>query len=578
MREHFPWLVAVLLLVGVLALASPTRQARPESVAIVVPDDYLTIHEAINGAADGDTVFVKNGTYYEHVVVNKTVNLVGEESSATIVDGNGTGRVIDIVSDNVNLTGFTVQRSGSIMFPDSDAAISITGVNGCGISSNIVVDNGCFGIHLLNSNQCTISGNTFTRNTWYAIDLTTSSNNTVSTNIMLSNPNIGIGMHTSSQNNLIQGNMITNSTYGIDVARSSFNTISGNRLANNSETGIWIQDYATNNAVYGNNVTSGRYTIRIDSQASSNALSGNILTDGHTGIQISNARYTEIYNNTIAHHYAGEWDAGIRLDWAGDSRIRSNVITDNWRGILLYTSSPNVVIYRNNITYNDFGVCVASGGSNYLNVSDNQVMHNRGYGIGLTGFSSGSHYATIARNVIADNSDGIALGQYSNYHTIRKNTITQNGYGFYIEYSTQNTVWHNIIVNNTQPVHLAMGSANTWDGGYPAGGNYWGDYTDADSYKGEHQNETGGDGVWDLPYIIDVDNYDRYPLTKPLGGPAGDVDGDRDVDIFDIVRMAIVYGVEYPDPRYDRLCDVDLDGDINIFDIVAAADHYGESW
>jgi len=56
------------------------------------------------------------------------------------------------------------------------------------------------------------------------------------------------------------------------------------------------------------------------------------------------------------------------------------------------------------------------------------------------------------------------------------------------------------------------------------------------------------------------------------------VDGDRDVDIFDIVCMAGVYGVEYPDPRYDRLCDVDLDGDIDIFDIVIAAGHYGESW
>lgn len=58
----------------------------------------------------------------------------------------------------------------------------------------------------------------------------------------------------------------------------------------------------------------------------------------------------------------------------------------------------------------------------------------------------------------------------------------------------------------------------------------------------------------------------------------GDVDGDLDVDIFDIVRIADVYGVKYPNPRYDWLCDMDLDGDIDIFDIVAAASHYGESW
>ena len=58
----------------------------------------------------------------------------------------------------------------------------------------------------------------------------------------------------------------------------------------------------------------------------------------------------------------------------------------------------------------------------------------------------------------------------------------------------------------------------------------------------------------------------------------GDFDGDRDVDIFDIVVIAGVYGVSRPDPRYDESCDVDNDGDIDIFDIVAAAGNYGKSY
>ena len=119
---------------------------------------------------------------------------------------------------------------------------------------------------------------------------------------------------------------------------------------------------------------------------------------------------------------------------------------------------------------------------------------------------------------------------------------------------------------------------NSWDSGYPSGGNYWDNYMDVDSYKGAYQNHTGDDGVWDHPFVIDGSNQDRYPLTRALGGPAGDVDGDRDVDIFDIVRMSDAYGIEYPDPQYDRLSDMDLDGDIDIFDIVAAAGNYGESW
>ena len=35
------------------------------------PGNYSTIQEAINDANNGDTVFVYNGTYYEHVTINK---------------------------------------------------------------------------------------------------------------------------------------------------------------------------------------------------------------------------------------------------------------------------------------------------------------------------------------------------------------------------------------------------------------------------------------------------------------------------------------------------------------------------
>ena len=59
---------------------------------------------------------------------------------------------------------------------------------------------------------------------------------------------------------------------------------------------------------------------------------------------------------------------------------------------------------------------------------------------------------------------------------------------------------------------------------------------------------------------------------------AGDVDGDRDVDIYDIVRMAGVYGVSLPDPRYDPVSDMDGDSDIDIYDIVIAAGNYGRRW
>jgi hypothetical protein len=47
---------------------------------------------------------------------------------------------------------------------------------------------------------------------------------------------------------------------------------------------------------------------------------------------------------------------------------------------------------------------------------------------------------------------------------------------------------------------------NTWDNGYPSGGNNWSDYNGTDS---------NDDGIGDTPYVISVYNTDRYPLMAP---------------------------------------------------------------
>jgi len=91
-------------------------------------------------------------------------------------------------------------------------------------------------------------------------------------------------------------------------------------------------------------------------------------------------------------------------------------------------------------------------------------------------------------------------------------------------------------------------------------------------------------GIYSIQALVWVDSDDANITNNILEFSAvlitipGDVDGDRDVDIFDIVRMAGIYGVSKPDPGYDPNCDLDGDGDIDIYDIVAAAGHYGESW
>ena len=77
-------------------------------------------------------------------------------------------------------------------------------------------------------------------------------------------------------------------------------------------------------------------------------------------------------------------------------------------------------------------------------------------------------------------------------------------------------------------------------------------------------------------------NYSLNTCTHLIGWVfvtiPGDVDGDRDVDIYDIVSMAGSYGTNEGEPDYEVNYDIEGDGDIDIFDIVSAAGNYGESW
>ena len=512
----------VLVLFALSATASPfrIRPAEGESTTWIVDDDgpadFNTIQEAVDNASSGDTVFVKAGTYYEHVAINKPVSLVGEDVSATIIDGNKTGHVVDVVSGDVNVTGFTIQNSGSIHVPELDAGICLNGTANCTISMNRLVGNGFAGISLLESDQNTIAYNNLSSAGWGGVHLMNSSRNTISAN-NIADKYGGVNGHVSSSYNNITENVIFNCTYGMFYHASTYNNICGNNISNIAVEGIWLQDQVSYNLVAENSLINNTVAIRLEGPNYSNTLSRNVITGAEYGIRIQNsARYTRITDNIIMNNRAGNdsWSAGIRLDSGLDSQIHSNTIVGNNYGVLLYTSSPRVSIYNNTIADNEFGLRVASGGSNYANVSDNIVMNNRGYGVGLTGVGSMSSYAIVSRNLIANNSDGIVLGQYSSYNTITENNISQNGYGFYVEYSTQNTIWRNNIIDNDQQVYVYTGSVNKWDGDYVTGGNYWSGYANVDLFSGPAQNETGSDGIGDKTHVIDPNNVDHYPLIK----------------------------------------------------------------
>ena len=158
MKRNSIAIIVIFLLVVPLAFF---RIETASAGTITVPDDYPTIQEAINNANDGDTVFVRNGTYEEDMVINKSISLIGENKIGTIISGEylyGEG-VVYINASNVLLSGFTIRRGFWGVMVDYAYDIIIT--------NNIIDDNKYAGIELYFNYNVTIVENTISNTRGY---------------------------------------------------------------------------------------------------------------------------------------------------------------------------------------------------------------------------------------------------------------------------------------------------------------------------------------------------------------------------------------------------------------------------
>jgi parallel beta-helix repeat protein len=259
------------------------------------------------------------------------------------------------------------------------------------------------------------------------------------------------------------------------------------------------------NSVYENNITANGAGIAFEMFCSYNNAYRNNITANDVGIGLHEAcNYQNFYENKISNNRVG-------IDFAGGGMrgacIYGNTITANEVGVRLTAAYSS--IFGNNITANSgTGIYI---GSPHNNVFGNVIVANGMDGIWIF-FGNNS---VFGNTIAANNGNGIWL-LYCSSNRIIGNNITSNSInGVSLEHCSNSKFYHNNFINNTNQVYSYLSTANTWDDGYPYGGNYWSNYTDIDIKSGPYQNETGSDGIGDAPHIIDEDNRDRYPLMKP---------------------------------------------------------------
>lgn len=129
-----------------------------------------------------------------------------------------------------------------------------------------------------------------------------------------------------------------------------------------------------------------------------------------------------------------------------------------------------------------------------------------------------STHCEISRNLITNNTAyGIYFVTSSSYNTIFWDTIKDNTRPIFLGPNCrENTFYQNNFIQNQFQVDGSWVPANLWNNIYPAGGNYWSDYTHDDAKSGPYQNDTGSDGVGDESYELPLGAKDHYPITSPI--------------------------------------------------------------
>ena len=212
---------------------------------IIVPDDFASINAAIENVSDGDTIFVRNGTYHENVRLTKAVKLIGEDNQETRIDGNaeeGYWVPMAIKSDNAFVSNLNLCNS--------HAGLQLGTVKNCTVVSNRIVANG-FGIEIgWSSSGNTIIGNIIASN-GQGIEIKGVADNLIYANEIFSN-NIGLYLDQQSQNNSIISNMIDKNKESIRIRMSWDNIFTNNTIMNTVENAVSV-GFANKNTFRHNN-------------------------------------------------------------------------------------------------------------------------------------------------------------------------------------------------------------------------------------------------------------------------------------------------------------------------------------
>jgi len=450
---------------------------------------FSSVQQAINEAENGSTVYVPVGIFYENVVVNKTVSLVGASGFSSIIDGSNNGTVVEVTANGVVIRGFKLQNSG---YGWTRHGIYVYMADYCTIEDNHLFKD-CHNIRLNYSRSSTVRGNTIdgvmTQPTMYGIRVENSVNCTV------------------------ESNHVSDCVGAVHLQNATECVVARNLIDRNSQ-GIRFYTPCTYNEVFENDVCNNSYDGMIDAMPDNATLAGNRIFHNNfinnsspfiytiTGVTWddeypSGGNYWSRYNGTDLK--SGRFQNETGYDGIGDVYYSVNPTQkDNYPLMHPYGSIVNVVTEKVFLTIAsavtspetlDGQVVGVKAGLYHEHIvlsksvllfgenQSNTVIDGGGYGtvvsvkadnvsfVGFTVRSSGSNYppygndcgllldhsvgGNVSSNVFVGNRIGVHL-LYSGNNSLEDNMVYSSlESGIWLWHSGNNTLRRNMMFNNT---------------------------------------------------------------------------------------------------------------------------------
>jgi rhodanese-related sulfurtransferase len=550
--------------------------------------NYDTIQAAIDSALtmDGNTILVDMGLYREHVVVNKTLSIIGADPRNTVIDGSGTGTVVSVRANNVKVESFAI-RNGS------ESGVHLIGGDYAQIQNNKITSNYC-GVNMSSSHNV-IFNNEIAGNLHYGVLIKGGSSSIFENNITSNNFGICVSTSQTSNSNLIYHNNLNNTCQAVT----------------NKAAGLWDNGYPSGgnywSDYYGKDLFSGgfqtvrgsdgigdtAYTIDVNNTdryplirrwlwGSRNltimSTGGGTTSPAPGSFAYNTTAYVEVTAIAYEHYKFDHWEldghnasetllTGVRTD---TNHTLKAVFTLRKYALEIMSTVGGSTDPTAGTYFFEFGTKVPVGAASdpgyFL---DSWKLDNVYVGI------FNPEIVTISENHTLQ----AVFKPLENGHNIATKwvaakSVAGQGFNLSIQVTVLNTGNYTEIFNvtayvngtivKTENIALLTGQSATVALVWNTVGFAYGNYTiSAYAWPVPGETYTGDNALVDGGVFISI---------------PGDVNGDKKVDLKDVFAVGKAYGSVMGDSRYDTNLDINSDGKIDLKDYFTTCKNYGRSW